>query len=210
VVSRPDIAYAASVLCQFNSNTSPEHQQQANHVLGYLAQTKHLVIEYSVNQQVPLQVASDASFADDITTRRSTQGYLMTLFNGPICWQSTKQKTVTTSTTEAELLSLSYTARETIALCRLFSQIQFITDYKLKIWCDNKQAVGLVQKKRPELTTKLNHVDIHQFWLRQVHEQGLIEVQWIPTNEMMADGFTKALEAQKHHKFVQQLVMVVH
>jgi hypothetical protein len=83
-----------------------------------------------------------------------------------------------------------------------------MTNDKLKIWCDNKQAVGLIQKKRPELTTKLRHVDIHHFWLRQVHEQGLIEVQWIPTDEMMADGFTKALEAQKHHKFVQQLGMV--
>lgn len=208
VVSRPDIAFAVSVLCQFNSNPSTEHQQAANHLLGYLAQTKHLSIEYSANQQAPLQVASDASFADDITTRRSTQGYLMTLFNGPICWQSIKQKTVTTSTTEAELLSLSYTARETIALCRLFAQIQFVTDDKLKIWCDNKQAVGLIQKKRPELTTKLRHVDIHHFWLRQVHEQGLVEVEWIPTEDMTADGFTKPLEAQKHRRFIQQLGMV--
>ena len=48
-----------------------------------------------------LQLSSDASFADDPETRKSTQGYLMKLFDGPIMWQSSKQKTVTTSTTEA-------------------------------------------------------------------------------------------------------------
>jgi hypothetical protein len=49
----------------------------------------------------------------------------MKLFNRPIMWQLSKQKTITTLTTEAELLSLSHTAKETIGLYQLFKQIQF-------------------------------------------------------------------------------------
>jgi hypothetical protein len=88
VVSRPDIAFAASQLCQFNTNPSPEHRREADRVLGYLAQTKHLAIEYSADTSSSrvFEVSSDASFADDTETRRSTQGYLMTLFNSPIAW----------------------------------------------------------------------------------------------------------------------------
>jgi hypothetical protein len=153
------------------------------------------------------EVASDASFADDISTRRSTQGYVMTLFRGPIAWQSVKQKIVTTSTTEAELLSLSHAARETTAICRLFTQIRFNTDQQPMIRCDNRQTVGLIQRPRPELTTKLRHVDIHHFWLRQAHKQGIVEIEWTPTEDMIADGMTKALPPSTHRKFLRQLGM---
>ncbi|KAF6518157.1 hypothetical protein HZS61_002235 [Fusarium oxysporum f. sp. conglutinans] len=133
VVSRPDISYAASQLSQHAMNPSPEHLRYANRVLSYLQTTQYYAIEFSgsvdnATEVEPgddevLQQSSDASFADDPETRKSTQGYLMKLFSGAIMWQSSKQKTVTTSTTEAELLSLSHTARETIALYRLFEQI---------------------------------------------------------------------------------------
>jgi hypothetical protein len=32
-------------------------------------------------------IASDASFADDAETRRSSQGYVMTLFHEPVVWK---------------------------------------------------------------------------------------------------------------------------
>ena len=164
--------------------------------------------EVDIADEEVLQLSSDASFADDPETRKSTQGYLMKLFDGPIMWQSSKQKTVTTSTTEAELLSLSHTARETISLYRLFEQIQFDPEQQPRILCDNQQTVGLIQKERPQLTSKLKHVDIHSLWLRQVHQDGKVAVQWVQTTDMTADGFTKALTTEKHSRFVKQLGLV--
>src|SRR6266702_8737735 len=55
--------------------------------------------------------ASNASFADNSVDRKSSQGYIMKLFGGPIAWRANKQDTVTTSSTEAELLALSQTAK---------------------------------------------------------------------------------------------------
>jgi hypothetical protein len=218
VVSRPDISFAASQLSQFATNPSPEHLRCANRVLSYLQTTKYYAIEFSGSVATPteveigddevLQLSSDASFADDLETRKSTQGYLMKLFSGPIMWQSSKQKTVTTSTTEAELLSLSHTAKETIGLYRLFQQIQFDPEQQPRILCDNQQTVGLIQKETPQLTSKLKHVDIHNFWLRQVHRDGKVAVQWVPTTDMPSDGFTKPLSTEKHAHFVRQLGLV--
>ena len=214
VVTRPDIAFAASQLSQHTSNPSPQHLRYADQVLSYLQNTKYLAIEFSCPKKAEagddkaLQVSGDASFADDLETRKSTQGYLMKLFNGPIMWQSSKQKTVTTSTTEAELLSLSHTARETIALYRLFDQIEFDPEQEPLILCDNQQTVGLIQKERPQATSKLRHVDIHNLWLRQVHKDGKVMVQWVPTSDMPADGLTKPLSAQKHSQFIKQLGLV--
>lgn len=218
VVSRPDISFAASQLSQFTTNPSPEHLRYANRVLSYLQNTKYYAIEFlgSVEQATEvetgddevLQLSSDASFADDPETRKSTQGYLMKLFSGPIMWQSSKQKTVTTSTTEAELLSLSHTARETIGLYRLFKQIQFDPEQQPRILCDNQQTVGLIQKERPQSTSKLKHIDIHSLWLRQIHKDGKVAVQWVPTKDMPSDGFTKPLSAEKHTHFMRQLGLV--
>ena len=58
--------------------------------------------------------ASDASFADNTLDRKTPQGYIMTLFGGPIAWRANKQDTVTTSSTEAELLAMSQIAKEAI------------------------------------------------------------------------------------------------
>jgi hypothetical protein len=96
-----------------------------------------------------LRVASDAACADDVSSRRSTQGMLITLFDEPIAWQFTRQKTVTTSTTEAELLALSHTVKELIALQRFLNDMTFDPGHKVHISCDNTQTIGLMTNYNP-------------------------------------------------------------
>jgi hypothetical protein len=155
-----------------------------------------------------LNAASDASFADDVTTRRSTEGKVFQLFGGTIDWSSKKQTTVTTSTTEAEMLSLSHTCAWLLWWGRFFNNLDLNIDQQLTVFCDNLQTVGLMVKDTPKLVTKLKHIDIHQHWLRQEVANGSIKIEWIPTNEMIADGMTKPLSIQKHKDFVRQLNMV--
>ena len=63
-------------------------------------------------------------------------------------------------------------------------------------------------KEAPKLVTKLKHVDIHNHWLRQEVAHQNIQIKWISTTEMPADGLTKALPRQKHEAFLWQLNMV--
>lgn len=206
---RPDIAFAASRLAEFMQNPSPAHLSEAHRVIAYLYGTRYHAIEYSsitpYQNTKTLRIASDASFADDNATRRSTQGYLVKLFNGPIIWQSSKQKTVSTSTTEAELLALSHVGKEVQHMARIFKAIRFDAEQNTEIECDNQQAVRIVSSKEPTMTTKLRHVDIHQFWLRQEVQSGKFTIQWVPTAEMMADGLTKPLSKQAHQNFLELL-----
>jgi hypothetical protein len=60
----------------------------------------------------------------------------------------------------------------------------------------------------PKLVTKLKHVDIHQHWLRQEVNNKTINIDWISTFTMPADGLTKALLLQKYKTFVSQLNLV--
>jgi hypothetical protein len=111
VITRPDVAFAASRLATFLHNPSQIHLAATDQTITYLKGTKTLAIEFSApipgDEQQVFFSASNAAFADDPQTRKSTGGFIYSLFGGPADWHSAKQKTVTTSSTEAELLALT-------------------------------------------------------------------------------------------------------
>lgn len=217
-ITPADIAKAVSLLSENLQNPSSDHQDAANQVIRYLWTTKYYSIEYSTNHMNArdafvksyvddFNCSGDASFGDDPITRRSSQGYVFSLFGGPIDWKANKQNTVTTSSTEAELLSLSTAAKEMIWWTRFFKTIHFDVQHQPVIHCDNRQTIRLLEMETPKLVTKLRHVDIHQSWLREQVQQGIITVRWIDTNTMPADGMTKILTAQQHRHFMSLLNM---
>jgi hypothetical protein len=192
VITRPDVAFAASRLARFNTNPSEEHHAEADRVIRYLAGTKNLALQLGGSDT--FEVASDASFADNSTDRTSSQAYVMKLFGGTIGWRANKQDTVTTSTTEAELLALAQAAKEALFVSRLVKELGVtLDDSRINIQCDNKQTIRLVQTDIAFLQTKLRHVDIHNHWLRQEAARKRIKVSYTPTDAMLADGLTKSL-----------------
>ena len=91
---------------------------------------------------------------------------------------------------------------------RLFKHVNFELGIPPTLFCDNQQTVGIINKAEDRLNTKMRHVDTHQMWLRQEAETGQLQVSWMPTNQMPADGLTKSLTRQKHATFVEQLSLV--
>jgi hypothetical protein len=175
VITRPDIAFAASRLSEFLLNPAPEHQATADHLIRYLLTTQHLAIEFNADGPAAaghghLSCASDAAFGDDPDSRRSSQGYVMKLFNGAVAWKASKQRCVVTSSTEAELVALSYATREYISMARLVKQLQLDLHQQPKILCDNRQTLTLIGTERPQLSSRLKHLDIQALWNRKVTE----------------------------------------
>lgn len=204
VSTRPDIAFATARLARFLNNPSQAHQDAADRALIYLINTKELSLK--IGGSSDLVVASDASFADNSIDRKSTQAFAMKLFGGLISWRSNKQDTVTTSTTEAELLALAQAAKETLFVSRLLNELSIQLDNNtITIECDNKQTINLINAEIALLKTKLRHVDIHNHWLRQEVQQERIKVIYKASNEMIADGLTKSLPTGKWQNFLQQM-----
>jgi len=207
VITRPDVAFAVSRLARFNCNPSPEHQIAADRVLCYLKRTRSLALQFGGADD--FEVASDASFADNSIDRKSSQAYAMKLFGGLIGWRANKQSTVTTSTTEAELLALSQAAKESLYMSRLFEELSISLDSsRIRIQCDNTQTIRLITEEIATLKTQLRHVDIHNHWLRQEVMEDRIEVVYTPSARLMADGLTKALQGPKFEEFVRQIGLV--
>ncbi|KAF4474070.1 Retrovirus-related Pol polyprotein from transposon TNT [Colletotrichum fructicola Nara gc5] len=204
VITRPDVAFAASKLARFNANPGPEHHKAADRVLLYLRKTASLALRFGGGDE--FIVASDASFADDTEDRKSSQAYVMRLFGGTIGWKANKQATVTTSTTEAELLALAQAAKEAMFISRLLAELGVQLDEgRIRIQCDNLQTIQLVNKDITKMQTKLRHVDIHNHWLRQEAQMNRIKVEYQPTTDMIADGLTKPMHHASLERFVEQI-----
>jgi hypothetical protein len=212
--TRPDVARAHSVLAWHLQNPGQKHISAVKHIWRYLYGTRHLAIRAS--QQIAesssyvwdkslFYGASDAAFADNVESCRSSHGYLFKLYGMPIDWKATQQRSVTKSTTEAELIALSATGGEMKWWIRVFKQVNFGPETQPTIYCDNEPMVGIVKKEKERLHTKLRHVDTHQMWVRQEVQERQLHVEWCSTAEMPADGLTKFLIRQKHAEFVRQL-----
>jgi hypothetical protein len=142
--TRPDVAQTHSELSRCLQNPGQKHISAAYHTWKYLIGQKRLVIgaqggrtshSHTIYTSTGLETtnadteplfygASDAAFADDLVTPRSSQGYLFMLYGMPIDWRATLQRSVTKSTIEAELLALSTAASELQAWNRLFKHIK--------------------------------------------------------------------------------------
>jgi hypothetical protein len=170
--------------------------------IAYLWGTRFLAIEYGGEHcNTQLLIASDASFADELETRRSSYGYTMALFGGLIAWKAAQSSNVLNSTTEAELSGVDHTARETVALQRFFKELFLTLDDPWTIFCDNQQTIRLIVGENERITTKLRHVDIKNMWLREQYKNSSFEIEYLPTSDMPADGMTKNLPRYKFEHF---------
>ena len=66
------------------------------------------------------------------------------------------------------------------------------------IQCDNQQTLHLVKEEIGKLYTKLKHVDIHNHWLRQEHQQHHITVRYVESKSMIVNSLMKTLSLNSH------------
>lgn len=139
-------------------------------------------------------------------TGKAARGFAIKFFGGLIAWCANKQDTVTTSTTEVELLALAQATKEGIFLKRLLDTLTVSLDSdRIRIEVDKTQTKKLVTDEINQLNTELKHADIHNHWFRQEYERRTIDVRDTRSAEIMADGFTKALQQTQFKQPRKQL-----
>ena len=114
VVSHPDTTFAATYLVRFNANPGLTHWKAAKHVLQYLKGMRdyHLTLGLQSGNSNELTVFANSDWGRDIVNRRSVSGYVFMLGDSTISWKAKQQPTIAASSTEAEYMSVSQTARQ--------------------------------------------------------------------------------------------------
>lgn len=105
--TRPGLAYIVGILSRYMGNPTDIHWNGIERVFKYLRGTMSEGITFYLNSNDTRLISySDADWARDVDTRRSTTGWICFLNSGPISWSSRKQTVTATSTTEAEFVAL--------------------------------------------------------------------------------------------------------
>jgi len=178
----------------------------AKRVLRYLKGTLTRGIVYRPPPK-GLTGYSDADWAGDISTRRSTTGYVVMLNNGAIAWRSQRQPTVALSTMEAEYMALTEATKELKWVRQLLTELGHNEDKNgpTDLYSDNQSAIALA--KNPVSHARAKHIDIRHHFIREAIHDKTVWVQYIPTSEMTADSLTKALGREKHEKCAARMGM---
>jgi len=100
------------------------------------------------------------------------------------------QPTVAASTMEAEYMAAAVAAKEAVWLRRLLGELQEPTS-PVHLHCDNQSALKLTDN--PCGTARSKHIDVTHHFVRDRVRSGDLLFSYIPSGQMVADVFTKAL-----------------
>ena len=157
------------------------------------------------NGKIVLSAYGDADWANDLEDRRSVSGILVTINDVPVHWRSMKQIMVTHSSTESELIALDLAAREVLWFRKLLTHMGLAQTTPTTVYQDNQSTMKLASE--PIYRQRTKHIEVRYFAIREWIEKLEIKLQYLPTNQMVADGFTKPLTANKHQQFTKLLNM---
>jgi hypothetical protein len=198
--TRPDIAFAVSIVSRFASNPTDLHWKLVEDIFSYLHGHKDLQLTFQGGIEA-LVGFTDSDWGADLSTRRSTSGYVFNIGSGAISWSSKRQATIAMSTCEAEYVGQSNAIKEAIWLKRLLIEISASSfgPAATVIFCDNQGAIALA--KNPQSHGRNKAIDMQHHFQREKVAKGDVKLEWIPTNKMVADGLTKALPKAEFVRF---------
>lgn len=206
--TRPDITFAVNYLCRSMSNPTQSHLTAAKHILRYLKGSINFGIKYHANRNAPLILEGycDANFANELSDRKSTSGYVFLINGSPVTWKSQKQSTVATSTTEAEYIALYSGTKEAIWLRRFLNELLIPQNQPTKINEDNASCIKI--SMNPEMHERTKHIDVKYHFIREKIKENAIELVFCPTNDMLADIFTKIEPNSKQKTIIEKLCII--
>ena len=135
---------------------------------------------------------TDSDYAGDQDDRRSTLGYVFMLGTGTISWSSKKQSIVTLSTTEAEFVAATTCACQAIWLRKILEELHLKQVGATTIFCDNNSTIKL--SKNPVLHGRSKYIDVKYYFLRDLSNDGVIDLVYCGSENQVADIFTKPLK----------------
>ena len=204
-LSRPDILKPINDLATKVQKWTKAEDKKLLRLIQYLEHSKTYRLCGTVGdaaESLFLELFCDADFGGDRDDVKSTSGGYLVLRGPnttfPLAWLSKRQTSVSRSTTESEVVSLAHSVyNEGLPSLELWTKL-LGRNVRLVIREDNQATIIVVRKG---YSPKLRHISrthkINLSGLSELLEDPDIEVEYVDTEEQLADIFTKALQPQK-------------
>ncbi|KAG0574652.1 hypothetical protein KC19_VG280100 [Ceratodon purpureus] len=205
--TRPDIAYAASIVSTFMNQLQKPHARAVKHIYRYLRGTKNFALFYRQGGDFNLHGFTDANWAGDTHDKKSTNGYMFMSSSSPRTWNSKKQPTVVLSSTKSEHMAVTEGTKEALWLRRLFGELRIQeSNLPTTIYGDNQGSINLAHN--PVYHGRTKHIEVKHHFIREKVASGEIKLEYIPTSDQIADTLTKPLGQTAFERLRNQLGLV--
>jgi len=217
--TRPDIAFAVHQCARFTTAPHCVHELTILQIVRYLkgTSTKGYVLKPTSDCNFNCFVDADfagtwsASTTDNLSSVKSRTGCVITFASCPVLWCSKLQTEIAFSTTEAEYIALSQSARDLIPMRHLLHKLSQATKLIVgstiahsTVFEDNKGCVELANA--PRMCPRTCHIALKYHHFRPHVENGNLLFRWIDTKHQLADIFTTPLAASSFIPLRQSLL----
>jgi hypothetical protein len=200
-LDRIDIQFAAKECARKMSDPTVGDWNKLKRIGRYLKGCPRYVIQYPF-QEWPesLTGLSDANWALDKETRKSTSGGIVMFGKHYVKSWSKTQSLVALSSAESELYALIKCTSEVLGLKSALADWGISTSGVIK--SDASAALGIIQRQG---LGKVRHIDCGYLYIQQVSAEKTLTFSKVPGARNAADICTKGLAAAKIHEFVSDV-----
>ena len=196
---RPDILLAVVFLASCISKATLQDQVKLKRLLEYLYGTYDLPLILGTDDIQTMYTFVDASFAVHVDMKSHTGG-VITFGRGGIACKSTKQKLVTKSSTEAELVGASEYLPSTFWIQHFLEAQGFPLRHSI-FEQDNQSAMRLERNGHASASQRSRHINIRYFFITDRLDTDNITLRYCQTDHMLADFLSKPLQGNLFRKF---------
>ncbi|KAB2628709.1 hypothetical protein D8674_033504 [Pyrus ussuriensis x Pyrus communis] len=189
--TRPDIAYAVSVVSQFMHSSREDHMAAVMRILAYLKSAPGKGVLYRKHGHLRIEGFTDADWAGSVGDRRSTSGYFTFVGGNLVTWRSKKQKVVSRSSAEAEFRGMAHGICELLWLRKLLEGLGFKPKETMRLYCDNKSARDIADN--PVQHDRTKHVKVDRHFIKEKLERKIVSILFVSSDEQLADVLTHAV-----------------
>ncbi len=196
---KPECLTAVAFLSTRVTKSDIDDLAKLRRLLGYIRHTRTRGIVLRVGQDITVTAFIDAAYGVHQDSGKSHTGCAIVLGeSGPIFAKSAKQKIVTKSSTEAELVELSDTASQAIHMRNLIIAQGYDLGPAL-IYQDNMSCMALIKRGGPG-SERSRHINIRHFWLSEKVAQKEVTLKHLSTEDMFANILTKPVQGAQFER----------
>ena len=203
--TRSDLLTAVGYLCTRVTRPTERDRDKLWRVLQYLHKTRHQLLVLDADE-LKLTVHIDAGFGSH-EDGKSHSGVCVMLGKACVMAKSSKQKIMTADSTEAELVALSDKIGLGLHCHEFLEDLGYILDPPVVLQ-DNASTISLVTVGGGKPRTK--HMRVRQNVVLEMHHNGQVRIEHVPTADMVADVLTKPLQGEQLCRLAGVLAGTVH
>jgi hypothetical protein len=196
--ARPDLQPTVAYLTTRVMEPNVDDWKKLTRGIQYLRGSKELYLTLEADDGIDIKWWVDASFAVHPDMRSHT-GATVSLGKGSVYSLSRKQRLNTKSSTEAELVGVD-DSMPLVVWTRNFILAQGYDISDNVVFQDNQSAMLLEKNGKASSGRRTRHIDIRYFFVTDRVKNGEMRIEYCPTEEMVADFFTKPLQGSLFRK----------